>query len=121
MKVEIIKKRKLYFSFLFASFIYIGFLMILIRKPLPFSFDLFVKVLLSIGALTPAFIFFLKRRLNYKLILAVGHFPLLIGFVLSVIYQNMIYFLIMFPVFILGYLLIVPVEKGEKDGLSRKN
>ncbi len=121
MNVEIIRKRKLYFSFLFASFIYIGLLMILIRNPLPFNFDLFVEILLFVGALTPAFIFFLRKKLDYKFILAVGHFPLLIGFILSVIYQNMIYFLIMFPVFILGYLLIVPLEKGEKNGLSREN
>ncbi len=121
MNTGIIKKRKLYFSFLFASFIYIGLLMILIRNPRPFMLNTFTEIFLSIGAITPALIFFLKKKVDYKNVLILGHFPLIIGFFLSLIYQNIIYFLIMFPVFILGYLLILPLEKGENNELYRKN
>lgn len=113
MKTEIIKKRKLYFGFLFSSFIYLGLLMILIREPNPFKIDIVSETFSILGALTPALIFFLRKKVSYKNILIIGQFPLFVGFILSIFYQNILYFLIMFPIFILGYLIILPLEKGE--------
>ncbi len=115
MKQVLLEKRKYYFIFLFSSFVYIGLLILIIKNPAPFSLTVLDNVILGIGALVPAFLFFLRKTAKedvdkYKKILVLGHLPLLIGFFLSLLKMNLMYFLVMFPVFVLGYLIIIPKE-----------
>jgi hypothetical protein len=82
--------------------------------------DILDEIFLTIGAVIPAFLFFLKRRfsvLNKKSITklsAIGQIPLLIGFILAVVNKNYLFLISMFPVFFLGYLIILPTEKNVR-------
>ncbi|NPA53416.1 MAG: hypothetical protein GXO21_01970 [Aquificae bacterium] len=120
----LIKKRQYYFGFLFFSFVYFGLAILLLDKTQPFSLNIYQQIPMIIGAIIPAILFFLKKLennlKNYILLLFLGQIPLIIGFVLSIIYKNLLYLIVMFPVFILGYLILLPVERG-KYGLSKQN
>ncbi len=120
MNREIFKKRQFYFGFLFSSFIYFGILMLILKKINPFSPDLTAYSLMISGSVVPGALFFLKKKgkklKNYIYLLSLGHIPLIVGFFLSLFYKNFGYFLLMFPVFVLGYLVLIPLEE-KKDGL----
>jgi len=119
MEKEIFKKRQYYFGFLFSSFVYIGLLIIIQKKTLPLNFGFYQQIFSFIGATIPALLFFLKKAgidknlRGYIYLLATGHIPLIIGFFLSIIFKNMLYILLMFPVFILGYLILIPVNRRK--------
>ncbi len=116
MDKKLIKKRQFYFGFLFLSFIYFGIAMLVVKQAKPLSFDLFQEVLIVIAGLIPAVLFFLRKKYEtkkYLFLLAIGQIPIVLGFLLSILYENLFYLIIMFPVFILGYLVIIPVKEKQ--------
>ncbi|WP_457641917.1 hypothetical protein [Persephonella sp.] len=123
MSKTLFELRRLYFVSLYTSFLYISLLLIIIRKNVkPAEIGIFDQIIFLVGSLIPAIFFILKRVKNiyiknfYKKILFAGHIPLVIGFLMSLIWKNYLYFLIMFPVFILAYLIIIPTEKAVSRG-----
>jgi len=118
------KKRQYYFGFLFFSFVYFGIAILIIKEIKPFSLEILQEFFLILGALIPAVLFFLRNKLvtlrGYIILLLIGQIPMVIGFLLSVFYKNYIYIMMMFPVFVLAYLIVIPLE-GKGYGLSRKS
>ncbi len=115
MKKDFIRKRQYYFGFLFFSFIYFGVAMLLVKNVKPADFGLVQQGVMIIGAFIPALMFFLRNKMvtikKYLLLLLLGQIPMVVGFVLTIFYKNFLYLLIMFPVFVLGYLIIIPIER----------
>ncbi len=116
---NLLKIRQVYFAFLFSSFLYFALLILIIGKDtLDFKIGIFEEILLLIGSSIPAVIFFLKRRLkllnkeNMIKLSVIGHVPLLIGFFLALLNKNYLFLISMFPVFFLGYLIILPTKKN---------
>ncbi len=116
---NLLKVRQIYFGFLFSSFIYFALVILIIGKNTKkFEVDIFDEILLVFGSVIPAVIFFLKYRFKFldknniiKLSI-LGHIPLLVGFLLAIINKNYLFLISMFPVFFLGYLIILPTEKN---------
>jgi asparagine N-glycosylation enzyme membrane subunit Stt3 len=104
---QLLEKRRLYFAFLFSSFIFFA-LLILLKIPLnPFDIGYPVYIL-SIFSVLPAYLFFGRKKISFKNQLILGYVPLIAGFVISIIFNNSIYFLISFPIFLLNYIIIMP-------------
>ncbi len=113
--------RRMYFISLYSSFFYISILLIILRDNVkPAEISVFHQVVLGLISVMPALFFILKKKVNifqdkiYKKILITSHLPLIIGFLLSVISKNYIFFMIIFPVFILAYIIILPLKKENE-------
>ncbi|ACO03522.1 MAG TPA: hypothetical protein DEP48_03670 [Persephonella sp.] len=112
--------RRLYFISLYSSFFYISLLLIILRDNVqPVSINILHQAILGLVSVMPAFFFILKKKMDifnydiYRKILIISHIPLVIGFLLSVLNKNYIFFIIIFPVFILAYIIIIPVRKEK--------
>ncbi len=115
--------RKTYFGFLFSVFIYFSLLLLILGKDVrPFNMSVFEEVLIFIASVIPALIFILKlkyKKFSKEIFLKLNllnQVPLIIGFILSLLDKNYLYFLIMFPVFLLGVIFLIPTEKNIKGG-----
>ncbi len=115
--------RKIYFGFLFSVFIYFSLLLLILGKDVrPFNMGVFEEVLIFIASVIPALIFILKlkyKKFSKEIFLKLNllnQVPLIIGFILSLLDKNYLYFLIMFPVFILGIIFLIPTEKNINGG-----
>ncbi|WP_197017052.1 hypothetical protein [Persephonella sp. KM09-Lau-8] len=88
------------------------------RNIQPVEFSSLDYVVLGIISLVPAAIFFIKQvryiyeKNFYFVMLIFGEIPLIIGFIYSLIKSNSIYLVISYPVFLLGYLLLLPTKKA---------
>ncbi|RUM58517.1 MAG: hypothetical protein DSY66_05355 [Persephonella sp.] len=123
MEKNIIPFRKYYFIFLNSGLIYFGLAFIIIGKgkaSLDYSYiDLLLIFSLSI---LPAFLFLfriIKRRnfwqLNlYKKLLIIGHTPLFVGFILSVVKSNYYYLIAFFFIFLLNFLVLIPLKFNRR-------
>ncbi len=118
MESNLFNLRRVYFISLYSSFFYISLLLIILRDNVePVSITLFHQIVLIIISVLPAVFFIIKKTMNifrydlYKKILIISHIPLIIGFLLSIFYKNYLFFLIIFPIFILAYIIIIPLKK----------
>ena len=120
MSEKIFQLRRFYFASLYFSLFYIALLIIIFRgkNPHPVEFSLMDYIVLGIISLVPAIIFFVKQvryiyeKTFYFVMLSFGEIPLIIGFIYSLIRDNSIYLIISYPVFLLGYLLLLPTKKA---------
>ncbi|WP_297453842.1 hypothetical protein [Persephonella sp.] len=84
----------------------------------PVEFSMIDYVVLGVISLVPAIIFFVKQvryvyeKNFYFVMLVFGEIPLIIGFIYSLVRDNGIYLIISYPVFLLGYLLLLPTKKA---------
>ncbi len=82
--------------------------------------DVFDEIFITTGSVIPAIIYFWKKKDKYlnkqNLIkfLILGQLPLLIGFFLAIVNKNYLFLISMFPVFFLGYLIILPTQKNVR-------
>ncbi|ACN98312.1 hypothetical protein [Sulfurihydrogenibium azorense] len=108
MNETLVDRRKKYFASLFSIFIWFAVL-ILLRVPLNPNFSFFSPAFLVIllTAFIPSLLIF-KKKSNYNLTLILAYIPALVGFITSIIFNNSVYFLISFPIFLLGYIIIFP-------------
>ncbi|WP_297889936.1 hypothetical protein [Sulfurihydrogenibium sp.] len=108
MNKDLIEKRKKYFGVLFSIFILFA-LLILLKIPLNPDFSLisFPSFLILLVSTTPAFLILNKDK-KYNTLLTVAYIPALVGFLTSLIFNNSLYFLMTFPVFLLNFILIFP-------------
>lgn len=106
-----IHSRKIYFASLFSVFILFG-LLIIARTPFNLLVDERLLYLISTSAITPALLIFMKRK-RMELKVVVGYIPGILGFIISILFNNSVYFLISFPIFLLSFIVIFP--RGE-DG-----
>jgi len=116
---NLLKLRQIYFGFLFSSFLYFAVVILVLGKNTKkFEISFFDEVLFIFGSVVPAVLYFFKRKerfLNQKNLIKfsiIGQIPLLIGFFLAIINKNYLFLISMFPVFFLGYLIILPTEKN---------
>ncbi|WP_096999704.1 hypothetical protein [Persephonella hydrogeniphila] len=125
MNEKIFNLRRMYFSFLYTSFIYIGLLLLILGKNVkPVKISFFEESVMAITGIIPAIIFFLKKtgyifeEKRYAVLLLIGQIPLITGSLLSFIYSNYIYFFISYPIFLLVALVLLPTKKSveKKDG-----
>ncbi len=121
MNEKIIDLRRFYFSFLYVSFIYLGVLILLLGNNVkPSEPDLTTQTLIGFTGVIPAVIYFLKKskyifeKKLYIKLLIFCQIPLIVGTVLSLIHLNYIYFLISYPIFITGCLILIPTKKSVK-------
>ncbi len=124
MNPELIISRKIYFSFLFSSFIFLALLIMFFGKNIsPLKFDtLFIVVSIAVSFI-PAGLFLFrwyKKKVSkgtFIKLCVLAYIPVILGFLLSILYKNYLYFVLLFPVFFLSYLIIVPtnnfISKGE--------
>ncbi len=113
---NIFELRRLYFIGLFSSIIYPALLIVILGKsPLKDVSNLAIS-LISASAFVIFYIMFLKvkRKIyeNFKIPLILGHLPMVIGFVFSLLEKNYLYILISFPVFLIIYILLIPKEEN---------
>jgi len=122
MNQSLIIARKYYFSFLFSTIIPLSVLIILYGKEvLPFEIRnpfLSVSLLMS---LIPTFLFLYrwrKKSVNidvFKKLCLIAFIPVLTGTLVSLLYKNYLYLVLLFPVSFLSYLVILPTEKFIKE------
>jgi len=120
MSEKLFQLRRFYFASLYFSLFYIALLIIIFkgRNIQPVEFSSQDYVVLGIISLVPAAIFFIKQvryiyeKNFYFVMLIFGEIPLIIGFIYSLIKSNSIYLVISYPVFLLGYLLLLPTKKA---------
>ncbi len=122
MDNNIFNLRRIYFISLYSSFIYISLLLIILRDDVsPFEFSILDQVILGAFSILPAGLFIYRKTKNifkYKTfikILYITHIPLFIAFILSLYYSNYLFFLTVYPVFILTYLIIIPLKRGSSQ------
>ncbi len=108
MNKEFVEKRKRYFAVLFSVFIWFAIL-ILLKIPLNPDFSFFSAPAFFILAvsITPAVVVLSKIK-EYKVILVIAYLPVLVGFLTSLIFNNSLYFLMTFPIFLLNFIIIFP-------------
>ena len=120
MSEKLFQLRRFYFASLYFSLFYIALLIIIFkgRNIQPVEFSSLDYIVLGIISLVPAAIFFIKQikyvyeKNIYFVMLIFGEIPLVIGFIYSLIKGNSIYLIISYPVFLLGYLLLLPTKKA---------
>ncbi len=117
MNKNLILARKIYFSFMFSSFIFFALLILIIGKNLnPFIPDPVFKITSFMSALIPAGLFIYRwksKKVNTRTFFKlsfIGYIPVIVGFIISILYKNYLYFVLLFPVFFLSYLVIVPTK-----------
>ena len=125
MNEKLFNLRRLYFSFLYASFIYIGMLLLVLGKNVkPVKTDLFEESIIALTGIIPALALFLRKtgyifeEKKYVFLLLTGHIPLITGTVLSFLHSNYIYFFISYPIFLLVAFILLPTKRSveKKDG-----
>ncbi|PMP61373.1 MAG: hypothetical protein C0198_05090 [Sulfurihydrogenibium sp.] len=108
MNKDLIEKRKKYFATLFSIFIWFALLIIL---KIPLKPDFYIlsipSVFILLLSITPT-ILLLNRKKRFNLLLTIAYLPALVGFITSVVFNNSLYFLISFPIFLLNYAIIFP-------------
>lgn len=107
MNDELINKRKYYFGFLFSSIIFFPILIIL-KVKLDLNVDPIPIFSITLLSFLPAFLYFNKKKYNYKNLLIISYIPVIVGFLLSIIFNNSMYMVISFPLFLLNYIILVP-------------
>ncbi len=119
MNEKLFDLRRFYFSFLYLSFIYLGILLLILGSRVKHSQpDLISQTLLGLTGTVPAVILFLKKtryifeKKVYIKLLIFSQIPIIVGTVLSMIHFNYIYFLISYPIFLAGCLLLLPTKKS---------
>lgn len=119
MNEKLFDLRRFYFSFLYLSFIYLGILLISLGNRIKHSEpDLAPQIVIGLTGIVPAVMLFFKRtryifeKKVYISLLILSHIPLIVGTVISLIYLNYIYFLISYPIFIAGCLILLPTKKS---------
>ncbi len=120
MSEKLFQLRRFYFASLYFSLFYIALLIIIFRgkNVHPVEFSMIDYVVLGVISLVPAIIFFVKQvryvyeKNFYFVMLVFGEIPLIIGFIYSLVRDNGIYLIISYPVFLLGYLLLLPTKKA---------
>ena len=120
MGKNIIPFRKYFFVFLNGGLIYFGLAFVIVGKAKnSFNFTNLDILILTVLAFIPTILFlirFFKNKLfwdlkNYKKLLLIAHIPLFIGFLLTVFKLNYYYLISMFPIFLLNFLILIPVKK----------
>ncbi len=107
MNNELVNKRKYYFGFLFSSIIFFPILIIL-KVKLDLNVDSVALFLITLISILPAFLYFYKKKYEYKKLLTIGYIPLVIGLLISLIFNNSLYMVISFPLFFLNYIILIP-------------
>ncbi|NPA12970.1 MAG: hypothetical protein GXO45_03165 [Aquificae bacterium] len=115
--------RRYFFASLYTSFIYLALLILILRKDVsPMDTNQINQLIAGLTGVIPAFLW-IRKKTNYifledryKKLLFIGHLPLIVGFILSVVNDNYIYFFITYPVFLLGHLIIFPTEREVSKG-----
>lgn len=107
MDNEVINKRKYYFGFLFSGIIFFPVLIIL-KVKLDLNVNLLALSIITLFSTLPAFLYFSKKKYEYKKLLIIGYIPLVIGFSISLIFNNSLYMVISFPLFFLNYIILLP-------------
>lgn len=100
------RDRRIYFAWIFSVFILFAVLIIL-KNPIHVAEnDPYIWILIP-AAFTPAGLFFMKNQsINKKM--AVAYLPVITGFIMSIILNNSIYFLVSFPIFLINALITFP-------------
>ena len=113
------KIRQLFFIGLFSSIVYIAVLILILRKtPIKEPNNLYTLTLGFSAAvlLYPVFLR-LKGKLfdlkSYTISVFLLHIPLILGFLFAILDKNYIYLFMSFPVFLLGYIIIMPIGKVD--------
>ena len=117
MNKNLIYSRKIYFSFLFSTFIFFSLSMIILRQNLkPLVIDFTFETISIALSFIPAGVFLYrwkKKKVNTKTFIKlciIGYIPIIVGFLLSLVYKNYIYMVLLFPIFLLSYLILVPTQ-----------
>ncbi|MEZ0323012.1 MAG: hypothetical protein ABWJ98_01695 [Hydrogenothermaceae bacterium] len=110
--MSLIQKRKIYFAGLFSVIVFFAILIIL-KIPIIHSLDDFGFYIIIFSSITPATLLFL-RDVNFKKKVLISYLPAILGFILSLLYNNSLYFLISFPIFFLNFIVIFPRSKDGK-------
>lgn len=103
--------RKVYFASLFSVFILFAILIVM-RVPLHFLLEEIFVYTISILGLIPTVLLFIRKK-SVKLKVAVAYIPAIIGFSVSLLSNNSVYFLMSFPIFLLNFLVILPRRRDE--------
>jgi len=119
MNEKLFDLRRFYFSFLYGSFVYLGILLIFLGKDVkPSEPDMVSQMIIGLTGIVPAVILFLRKtryifeKRMYVRLLILCQIPLITGMVLSMIKLNYIYFLISYPIFVAGSLILLPTRKS---------
>ena len=119
MNEKLFDLRRFYFSFLYLSFIYLGILLLFLGKRVkPLEPDITWEIIIGLTGVVPAVILFLKKtryifeKRIYIRLLILSQIPLIVGAAVSVINLNYTYFLISYPIFIAGCLILLPTKKS---------
>jgi hypothetical protein len=121
---KVIKIRQFYFAGLFSSILYFSLLLIFIGKAKnPEIRDLYIYFITFSSFLILYFFYLrIKNKIfnlkNYVFSLILGHVPLILGFIFTLLEKNYIYILISFPLFFINYLILIP---WSKDGLQNSD
>jgi len=122
MNPNLIYVRKTYFSFLFSSFIFFSMLILIIGKNTsPLNITGTFKIVSVLLAFIPTGLFLYrwkKRKVDKKTFLKlciIGYIPIAVGTFFSIFYKNYLYFVLLFPIFFLSYLVIVPTQNFIED------
>ena len=119
MKEKLFDLRRFYFSFLYLSFVYLGILLIFLGNNVkPSQPDIISQTVIGLTGVVPAVILFFKKtkyifeKKRYIRLLIFSQIPLIVGTALSMIHFNYTYFLISYPIFIAGCLILLPTKKS---------
>lgn len=110
--MSLIEKRKIYFAGLFGVIIFFAVLIIL-KIPFRDNLDNLGFYIIILTSIIPATLIFFKE-VDFKKKVLISYTPAILGFIVSLIYKNSIYFLISFPIFFLNFLVIFPRSKDGK-------
>ncbi len=119
MNEKLFDLRRFYFSSLYLSFLYLGILLLILGSSVKSSEpDIISRTLIGLTGVVPAVILFLKKtryifeKKLYIKLLIFSQIPLITGTALSMIHFNYTYFLISYPIFIVGCLILLPTRKS---------
>lgn len=100
------RERKIYFSWLFSVFILFA-LLILFKKPMYIvDNDPYIWVLMSVAVIPGVLVFLKNKPINIRI--AIAYLPAVIGFFMSLVLNNTVYFLVAFPIFLINFMVIFP-------------
>ncbi len=119
MNGKIIAVRKYYFIFLYSSIIYFAIAILIVgKRGLLGEPKFWQNFLLILTALIPTFLFLYRIRFKEKFfnlstyikLLVVGELPIITGFILTLFSFNYYFISISFLIYILSYLVLLPVK-----------
>jgi hypothetical protein len=118
INASLIAYRKYFFISLYSTVLYLAFSLLIIRSNAKFDVPSFLLLgLLALTVVIPIFnlLYRIRNRKieldKYKLLLIISHIPLIIGFILTILFKNYLFVMISFPITLFAIFVLIPLSR----------